>query len=90
MSAQEKSESIGSVGIKDRRELRMDGVRNVVGFDDGYVSLDTELGEVTVEGCDMKIERLMEGGEILVKGRIDALYFTDRKQKRGFFGGIFG
>ncbi len=91
MNTQEKASiGTGSVAIRDREELRMNGVKNVIGFDDGYVSLETELGGVTVEGSEMKIECLTESGEITVKGRIDALIFAGHKQKRGFLAGLLG
>ncbi len=80
----------GTVSIVDREMLKMNGVKNVLGFDEGFVALETELGEVSIEGEGMKIETLSEGGEISVKGRIDSVSFSAIKHKRGFLSGIFG
>ena len=84
-------ESVGekySVTITDRKSLTMGGVNDIRGFDEEGIVLETELGRVHVEGSDLKIESLSrEGGNILIKGEIEALYFTNTEpKKRGLFG----
>ena len=78
------------VNIRGRAEFSMGGVKNVLGFDEGYVSLDTELGEVSVEGGEMKIETLSEDGHIRIAGRIDGVSFSARSRKGGFLSRLFG
>ena len=70
----------------------MYGVNDIRGFDEGYVSLDTKSGKVTLEGKDMKIESLSkEDGHIFVSGDISGV-FCDREieKSRGFIKRIFG
>ena len=55
----------GTLIIKDRKTLTLNGVKNVLGFDDGYVSIESELGKLTVEGKDLKIESLTKEDESL-------------------------
>ena len=76
--------------VKDRKSVSMNGVHNVVGFDTGYVCLDTELGRVNIEGADLKIESLTkENGEIYITGNIKGVYFCEPREEGGFFKRIF-
>ena len=88
MTEQKKSE--GTLIIKSKSEFYLDGVNNVLSFDEYAVLLDTDLGEVTVEGSEMKIEKL--GGdcsEIVIKGNITGVFYSTKKETRGFFKGLF-
>ena len=80
----------GTVTVKDRREFTMDGVKNILSFDDSVITLETTLGDVNIEGVGLKIETLKEDGRISIKGQIDAFFFSGIKQKRGLFSGVFG
>ena len=80
----------GTVTVKDRREFTMDGVKNILSFDDSGITLETTLGDVNIEGVGLKIETLKEDGRISIKGQIDAFFFSGIKQKRGLFSGFFG
>lgn len=81
----------GTLILKDRKELSLNGVKNVLGFDEGVVTLMSELGRVTVEGEGLKIESLTkENGEILITGKISGVYFSEEKITRGVFGRFFG
>ena len=44
------------------QSFSMEGVNDIRGFDEGYVSLDTVSGKITVEGSDLKIESLTKDG----------------------------
>ncbi len=81
MDAQEKAR--GRVVISDRKSIVLDGVDNVLSFDEGYVSISTSLGEANIEGEGLKIESLSkEKGEISVCGRISAFYYKDKASKK--------
>ena len=69
----------------------MSGVEDIRGFDEGYVSLDTASGRITVEGSELKIESLTkEDGCIFVTGNVSGVFIANEEKKRGFFGKIFG
>ena len=69
----------------------MDGVNDIRGFDEGYVSLSTDSGKINVEGSDLKIESLSkEGGTIFISGNISGIYVSSEDKKRGFFGRMLG
>lgn len=69
--------------IKGREELIMDGVDNVLGFDENGVSLLTTLGKVVIEGRDLKIESLTKNDHtVVIIGVFSGVYFADDKARK--------
>lgn len=69
--------------LSGRKSLTLNCVKNVESLDEGYVSLATEAGTVGVEGEGLKIESLSkEGGNVLIVGRISAVYYNDDIPKK--------
>ena len=69
--------------IIDRRELCINGIDRVLGFDDDYVLLDSKEGRITIEGAGLSIESLeKESGELIIKGKISAVIYSDAKSER--------
>ena len=77
-----------AVTLKDREELRADGVAEVLSFDDGTVTAKTSLGEMTVEGRGLRILAFdASAGTLAVRGEIEAVCYREAKErKRTFFG----
>lgn len=77
--------------LEDRRLLTVSGVSDVDSFDEETVVVFTDLGELTVRGSNLHINRLsVEVGELTVEGNISALiYSQDNVQKGGFFSKVF-
>lgn len=76
--------------ICGRESIKLNGVLSVDGFGEDYILLNTSLGELTIEGSDLKIENLTkETGEVFVVGKISALFYKDDKIVKGFFKKIF-
>ena len=68
------------------------GVEDVEAFDEETVALSTAGGGLTIHGSGLKINKLtLDGGELLVEGRIDGLeYASERERRRGFLGKLMG
>ena len=67
--------------LKERRELTMTGVTEVVSFDETAVVLRTCLGLLTVQGRDLKVKTLsLEGGQMEVDGQIYALVYEEPRE----------
>ena len=76
--------------IKNRSEISLDGVMNVEGFDESYVSLATSGGRIVIEGENLKIEGLTkEDGRILISGKFDAVLYSEEKSRSGIFSRFF-
>ncbi len=77
--------------LEDRRLLTVSGVSDVDSFDEETVIVFTDLGELTVRGTNLHINRLsVEVGELTVEGNISALiYSEDAPKSGGFFSRVF-
>ena len=80
-----------SVILEDRKQLSLSGVSDVSGFDEGTVVLVTELGELTVRGNSLHINRFsVETGELDLDGEVDSLQYAENRQVQGsFFSRLF-
>ena len=81
------------VSMEDRCKISLTGINEVDSFDEQTVIVFTQMGELTVKGEDLHINRLsLEMGELAVEGDITALTYTDRAQKPqqgSFWGRVF-
>lgn len=78
--------------LSDRRRLTVSGVDDVESFDEQALTLFTSEGTLSVRGSGLKIEKLaIDGGELLVEGRIDSLEYTDAPvQRKGLLSRLLG
>ena len=76
-----------SVTLKNRKFLTMDGVSEVLSFDDDFVAVMTALGKVEIEGKGLKIIQMSaESGDFTLEGRVDGLYYSAAPgEKKGLF-----
>lgn len=78
-----------SLVLKDRTFLTLDGVEDVVGFDDAAITCRTTLGDLVIEGSSLRIAAFSaETGNLAVEGNIAAIYYEEKKERPA--GGIFG
>jgi len=78
--------------LEDRRLLTVSGVADVDSFDERAVTVFTDMGELTIRGTDLHINRLsVEVGELLLEGRIVSLTYQEEAPRSagGFFGKVF-
>lgn len=78
--------------LKHRREMNINGVKDVDSFDEGMTVLQTVDGELTVEGEGLKIGTLdTDKGIVTVSGKINAVYYSsdESSEKRGLMSRLF-
>ena len=75
-----------------REQLTISGVEDVERFDETGIVMSTAAGTLLVSREDLHIGKLsLDGGELHVDGRIDAVSYEDGGQERqGFFRRLFG
>ena len=80
-----------NIVLEDRRLLTISGVSDVDSFDEETVTVFTDMGELTVRGSNLHINKLsVEVGELTVEGNISALiYSEDTVRNGGFFSKVF-
>jgi sporulation protein YabP len=70
--------------LEGRTRLTVAGVEDVERFDDQCIVLRTGAGVLVVSGEELHIGKLsLDGGELHVDGRIDALSYEDAPEERG-------
>ena len=79
-----------SLRLVGRAELTITGVTEVSRFEEDGVLLQTDMGELTVQGEQLQLKELsLEGGRVAVSGSISALVY-DRQQSGGWLHRLFG
>ncbi len=73
-----------NVILEDRRLLTVSGVTDIDSFDEQAVILFTDLGELTIKGDDLHINKLnVDSGELSVEGTIYGLSYAEPDHKPG-------
>lgn len=66
------------ITLSDRKKLILNGIAEVLSFDENAVILKTELGTLTVQGQQLHLKTLSpESGQVAIDGQISALIFED-------------
>lgn len=80
------------IELSGREHLSVSGVEDVDRFDENEIVMNTSEGVLVVTGENLHIGKLsLDGGELHVDGRIDAVTYEDAPvQSGGFFARLFG
>ena len=84
-----------TLSMRDRRQLEMRGVTDVVSFDEESAELTTVCGNLSIEGTGLHVKVLnLSEGIVTFDGTVNALIYTDsqhpeKKEKSGLFGKWF-
>lgn len=85
-----ENNSYGDLIIENRKKAVLTGIKDVESFDEETIVAQSECGEVTIKGSEMKINRLsVETGDMTVEGHIDSVAYGVEKEQVGFFGRLF-
>lgn len=79
-----------TVTVDAREKLEAQGVRRVDSFSEELITAQTELGQLNIKGEGLHIEELnSETGDMLVRGKVCALSYTESGPALSFFGRLF-
>lgn len=81
-----------SLMLDNRKNLSISGISDVDSFDEQIILAYTDLGELTIKGKSLHINKLnIDSGDLQVEGQIDSLSYSDNKPLSGggFFSKIF-
>lgn len=79
--------------IKNRSDVSLNGIKEIVSFDESSVNLRTEQGDLLIEGNGIHVDVLnIEKGELQMRGKINALSYYDATdaEKHSLLSRIFG
>ena len=89
--AEKNNRSINHVTLHARKALEVQGVIDVISFDEQTVTLDTDCGSMTIDGDALHIRVLnIEQGIVAMDGRIDAITYFDTESKKEEKSGLLG
>lgn len=75
----------GRLSMEARKKLTLTGATEVVRFDEDLVELNTNLGQLTIEGRDLRLKCLsLDTGTLVVEGELCGLRYMEPGRKRGF------
>ena len=88
MTAKPEAQKPHELTLRDRAQLILTGVEEVLRADEDALVLDTAQGRLTVEGAGLRIRRFVQGtGELEAEGRVEALTYGTQT---GFWARLFG
>ncbi len=77
--------------LDDRSRLTLTGVEDVERFDEEEIVMSTSAGGLTLKGEGLHIEKLsLDGGEVRITGRVDALTYQAGRASGGFLSRLLG
>lgn len=87
-SLQQKAQSIH---LENRETLSISGVEDVNGFDETLIVLATCLGDLSIHGEGLHIERIdLDSGQLNVRGKIAELRFEEHRSSDSLWSRLFG
>ena len=69
--------------IKGKNNVCIDFVNGIVSFDEDCVILDTDAGQMIVEGVGLRIENLEKAtGRIQITGEVSGVHYLEKTVKK--------
>lgn len=79
-----------SFSLKERKLLEMDGVKEVVSFNEDKVILQTTQGNLNIKGKELNITKLnLDDGSIKISGFVTSLEYLEKAGRSGFLNNLF-
>lgn len=72
--------------LEERERLLINGVTDVISFDEESVSADTDMGVILIRGEGLHISKLnLDEGVLQVEGNVDIIEYGDGTVSKGGF-----
>ena len=76
-------DSKSNLTLDNRKKLSLNGVLEVLSFNDAQIVLNTNLGVLTIKGEDLKMNKLdVQNGDITMVGTFDSCAYSGRGGKK--------
>lgn len=83
----------GNIVLEDRKKMTLTGVIEVISFDDEKISLNTQLGPLTIKGTNLKMNKLdVQNGDVMIVGEVYYIVYSGKeakKEKESLIGKLF-
>ncbi|MCB2290991.1 sporulation protein YabP [Clostridium sp. CS001] len=68
--------------LENRKKLTINGVIEVINFNENQILLNTDLGTMVIRGQELRMNKLdVQNGEVLITGKVDSFVYTNDKSK---------
>ncbi|MBU3158856.1 sporulation protein YabP [Clostridium frigoris] len=68
--------------LENRRKLTINGVIEVINFNENQILLNTDVGTMMVKGQELKMNKLdVQNGDVIITGKVDSFVYTSDKSK---------
>lgn len=88
-----EEEKKSSLSLENRKKLTLTGIVEVISFDDQKISLNTKLGNLSIKGEGLKMNKLdVQNGDVIITGTILSMIYSGKnvvKNKENIIKRIF-
>jgi sporulation protein YabP len=72
------AKALHNLTLNSRENLSINGVKEILNFDENSVCLKTDYGDLSIEGNSIRIDILnIETGNVVMRGKINSIYYYD-------------
>ena len=72
-----------SLNLENRKKLTISGVVEVMSFDEEKIDLTTKLGNLTIKGEELKMNKLdVQNGDVIIIGNIAYMVYNGKVTKK--------
>lgn len=76
-------ESKSNLILENRKKLALSGVIEVISFDEQKIDLTTSLGNLTIKGEELKMNKLdVQNGDVTIAGNIASIVYNGKISKK--------
>jgi sporulation protein YabP len=69
--------------LENRKKLTLSGVIEVISFDEQKIDLTTSLGNLTIKGEELKMNKLdVQNGDVIIAGDIASIVYNGKISKK--------
>ena len=84
MTEEKKGMLPHNIVMESRKSLSVSGINDVDSFDEQTIVAYTNMGELTIKGFGIHINKLsIETGDLFVEGEIYSLSYSDNEKSKG-------
>ena len=71
-----------SLALESRKKLTINGVIEVINFNESQILLNTDVGTMIIRGQELKMNKLdVQNGDVVIAGKLDSFIYTNDKSK---------
>ncbi|WP_291632581.1 sporulation protein YabP [Clostridium sp.] len=68
--------------LENRKKLTINGVIEVINFNENQIFLNTDVGTMIVKGQELKMNKLdVQNGDVVITGKVDSFVYTSDTSK---------